>query len=108
PLIVLICALLIASGAIAALIGWIWLGALRARAILRAWEAKSGFKVVRFERKNLQRRGPFSWLTTGRRQIIYHLRVRDREGRERLVWLRLGSYFGGILFSNEIEMKWEE
>jgi hypothetical protein len=106
--IVIICAALIAFVAIAALIGWIGLGALRARAVLRAWEAKSGFKIVRFEPKNIRRRGPFSWWTTSRHQIIYHLRVLDREGRERLAWVRLGSYFGGIFFSNKAELKWDQ
>jgi hypothetical protein len=77
-------------------------------AIVRAWAAENGFHIVRFEKKNLTRRGPFSWRSTGRNQAIYHVRVRDREGKERSAWVRCGSYFGGIFFSKKTEVKWDE
>jgi hypothetical protein len=77
PVIVIIAAALIVCIAIALFIGWLWMLALRLRAILRAWETKSGYKIVYFERRNLTGRGPFGWWTNGRHQAIYHVRVRD-------------------------------
>jgi hypothetical protein len=73
-----------------------------------AWAAEGGFQILQFKKTNFTRRGPFDWWTNGPHQIIYHLRVRDRQGAERLVWVRCGSYFGGVLFSNKAEAKWEE
>jgi hypothetical protein len=92
----------------AALIGWFWLSISRVRAVLRAWAAKGGFKILAFQRTNWTGRGPFNWWTNGRHQAIFHVRVRDKEGRERSAWVRSGNYFGGVLFSNQAEVKWEE
>jgi hypothetical protein len=107
-LIIISCAFLIVLAGIGAFIGWIWLGAVRANRMLRAWAAEGGFQIVRFEKKNWTNRGPFGWWTNSPYQIIFHVRVRDREGRERLAWVRCGSYLGGILFSNRTEARWEE
>jgi hypothetical protein len=106
--ILLVGALLIALVAIGAFIGSIWLGAVKARTMLRTWAAEGGFQIVRFEKKNWTNRGPFGWWTNSPYQMIYRIRVRDRRGRERLAWVRCGSYRGGILFSNRIEARWEE
>src|SRR5215471_20317807 len=106
--IIVVCALLIALVAIGAFIGWIWVGAKRVRTMLHAWAAERGFQIVRFEKRNWTGRGPFGWWTNSPYQSIYHIRVLDREGRERLAWVRCGSYLGGVLFSSQIEVRWEE
>jgi hypothetical protein len=106
--IIVVLALLIALVAVGAFSGWIWLYALRARKMLRAWATKGGYQIVRFEKKNWTNRGPFGWWTNSPYQSIYHIRVRDQKGRERLAWVRCGSYLGGDLFSNRIEVRWEE
>jgi hypothetical protein len=101
------CAIMIALVAIVALIGWLWLYFLRAKAVLRAWATKGGFQILAFQKTNITGRGPFNWWTNSPNQAIYHIRVRDREGRERSAWVRCGSYFGGVLFSNKAEVRWE-
>jgi hypothetical protein len=105
---VVVCAVLIAFVVVAAFIGWLCFYAWRVRSVLRAWAAEGGFQIVRFEKRNLTGRGAFNWWTNSPEQIIYHLRVRDKEGRERIGWVRCGSYFGGVLFSNKVEVKWED
>ncbi len=102
------CALLLAVVIISAFIGLWWLVLSRAKAILRAWAAEAGLQILSFQKKYLIGTGPFKWWTNGRSQIIYYVRVRDRDGRERSVWVRCGSYLGGVLFSRETEVRWDE
>ena len=101
-------ALLIAAVVITVLLGWFWLHLSRAKAILQAWAAEGGFQILGREKSYMIDTGPFKWWTNGRSQIIYHVRVRDREGRERSAWVRCGSYLGGVLFSRKAEVRWEE
>ncbi|SRR6266481_5077471 len=77
----------------------------RANSILRKWALENGFEVLRFERCFFT--GGFGWFTTSRNQIVYSILVKDRWNEERSGWLRCGSYFGGVLFSNEAEAKWK-
>ena len=101
-------ALLIAVVAIAVFVGWFWLHISRAKAILRAWAVSGGFQILGFEKSYMIGTGPFKWWTNSRSQIVYHVRVRDREGRERSAWVRCGSYLGGVLFSRHTEVRWDE
>ena len=105
---IIVCAVVIVVAAIVGFAGWLWLYIWRARAVLRAWAGEGGFQILRFQRTNITGRGPFGWWTNGPHQAIYHIRVRDREGRERSCWVRCGSFFGGMLFSNKTEVKWDE
>jgi hypothetical protein len=101
-------ALLIALVVIAAFIGLWWLVLSRAKAILRAWAAEAGFQILSLQKRYLIGTGPFKWWTNSRNQVIYHVRVRDSAGKERSAWVRCGSYFGGVLFSKQAEVRWEE
>jgi hypothetical protein len=103
-----VCATVAVLVVVVGFIGLLALYVWRAQAVLRAWAAEGGFRIIRFQKTNITGRGPFNWWTNGRHQIIYHIRVRDSEGRERSGWVRCGSYLGGILFSNKAEVKWEE
>jgi hypothetical protein len=105
---IIVCAVVIVMAAIVAFAGWLWLYIWRARAVLRAWAAEGGFQILRFQKTNITGRGPFGWWTNRPHQAIYHIRVRDREGRERSCWVRCGSFFGGVLFSNKTEVKWDQ
>jgi hypothetical protein len=100
-------ALVCVVGAMALLIGLFWLQIVRMRATLRAWANEGGFQIVGFKKKNLTNRGPFRWATNSPNQSIFHVRVRDREGKERTGWVRCGSYLGGMLFSKKVEVKWD-
>jgi hypothetical protein len=89
-------------------VGSLWLQIVRVRAALRAWANEGGFQIVGFKKKNLTNRGPFRWATNSPNQSIFHVRVRDREGKERTAWVRCGSYPGGVLFSKKVEVRWDE
>ena len=108
PFIDIFRALLIALVVIAAVFGLWWLALSRAKTILRKWASESGFQILSCENRYLIGTGPFKWWTNSRNQIIYHVRVRDREGRERSAWVRCGSYLGGVVFSNQVEVRWDE
>lgn len=101
-------AFLIALVAIAVFIGLFWLFVSRGKAVLRAWAIENAFQIVSFEKKYMFFTGPFKWWTNSRNQIVYFVRVRDRDGKERTGWVRCGSYLGGVFFSNEAEVRWEE
>jgi hypothetical protein len=88
-------------------VGWIWLNVSRAKAILRSWAAEAGFQVLNFQMKYIDT-GPFKWWTNGRGQVVYRVRVRDDSGKERSGWVRCGAHFGGVIFSKESEVRWDE
>jgi hypothetical protein len=85
-----------------------WLATLRGKAIVQKWAAANDFEILRAE-PCLFTGGSGMWQTpTSRNQIIYSVRVRDRAGQERSGWLRIGSFFGGIMFGSErAEVKWK-
>jgi hypothetical protein len=80
----------------------------RSKIILQKWAYENGFQIMEKKKRYLFFAGPFNWWTNSRNQIIYYLKVRDRNGRERSGWARCGSYFGGVFFSDKIEVKWDE
>jgi hypothetical protein len=99
--------LLVAFFLVAFVVAGIWFQYSRAKAILDAWAASEGFTIQSFDRCYFGT-GPFRWWTNGRGQVVYHVRVRDRSGEARSGWVRCGGYFGGVLFSNRTEVRWEE
>ena len=80
----------------------------RAKAILDSWAIAGGFQILDFKKRYLIGTGPFKWWTNSRNQIIYWVSVRDAAGRERSGWVRCGSYWGGVWFSNQAEVRWDE
>ena len=87
--------------------GILWVFRARSRAILRKWAGENGFEILERKQEFLGT-GPFKPWTNSRNQTIFFLRVRGRDGRERSCWARCGSYFGGVFFSNAIEIRWDE
>ena len=98
----------IALVAIAAFIGWFWLHISRAKSVLHTWAAENGFQIVSFDKRYMINTGLFKWWTNSRSQIVFFVRVRDKAGHERTGWVRCGTYFGGVLFSNQAEVKWQD
>jgi len=79
---------------------WIRLFVLRAYSRLRDWAAENGFQIVKVHKKGWNPAGPFrGW--NSRDQVIYFVRVRDREGTERDCWIRCR-----VWFSKQIDVKW--
>jgi len=97
-------ALLLAIFAIAAFIAFNWLLETKAQSIFQNWAREQGYTVLRFQRAFLS--GAFSFWTTSRGQVVYFITIRDNQGAERNACVRCGSFGGGILFNNKIEVKW--
>jgi|GEM_PF-6436131 len=79
----------------------------RVKAILQKWAEKNGFQILQCKRKFFVT-GPFNWWKTSRNQYIYFLRIRERDGQERSAWTRIGDYTTGILYSEQMEVKWND
>ena len=78
----------------------------RSKTILQKWADANQFEI--FDNKSrLLYSGPFKWWTTRRYQTVYSFNVRDRQGNERSGWARCGTQWGGIFFSDRIEIKWD-
>jgi len=79
---------------------------VRAKSIVRKWAAQQEYDVLQFE--NPFHTGAFSFWTTSRGQVVYSVTIRDGAGCERKAWVRCGSYIGSVLFSDEIEVRWQD
>jgi hypothetical protein len=99
--------IVVGSFAISLFVGSLWLVKSRSGAILQKWAKENGFEILWRKQKFLVT-GPFKWWTNSRNQTIFHLGVRDQSGRERSAWVRCGSYIGGVIFSDQIEVRWDE
>jgi len=99
-------AALLALTAILTYIGWVWLFERRARIIVQKWASEHRYEIL--ERKNPFHTGGFSFWTTSGGQVVYFVRVRDIEGHERSGWVRCGSFWGSVLSSDDIQVKWSD
>ena len=77
----------------------------RADRVLRHWAMENDFELLHFERCFFT--GGFNPLTTGRSQIIYFVRVQDREHHERAGWVRCGGFWDFMFISDKVEVKWK-
>lgn len=91
---------------ISVFVAWNWLFQARAKSIIQKWAAKHHYDVVQFETPLLT--GAFSFWTTSRGQVVYSVTVRDDAGCERKAWVRCGGFLGSVLFSHEIEVRWQD
>jgi hypothetical protein len=98
-------ALLACPVAIAAGFGFIALHKRRSDFVLRKWAAENHFELLHSERCFAS--GPFCWLTSSK-TTVFLVTVRDPKNRERSGWVRCGSCFEGVLFSDRAEVKWKE
>ena len=99
-------AMLFAILAISVFIALSWFGQVRAKSIVQKWAAKHGYVVLQFE--SPFRSGAFSWWTTSQHQAVFRITVRDGTGCERKAWVRCGGFTAGLLFSDEIEVRWQD
>jgi hypothetical protein len=76
----------------------------RARALVRHWAVRNGFEMLHCEHRFLFK-GPYFW-RDNRWQPVFRVRVRDRQGHERLGWVRCGGSFTGV-FSDEASVIWD-
>jgi hypothetical protein len=69
---------------------------------LEAWARREKLEIVSRQRR-VWRRGPFDPLG---QYLVFRIRVRDAEGKEKDGWVRLGSWFWGP-WSDEAEARWD-
>ena len=79
----------------------------RSEVILRKWADENGFEILQHKQEFFAG-GPFKWWTTNRNQTVFLLRVRGRNGCERSCWARCGGCYFGVIFSDAIEIRWDE
>jgi hypothetical protein len=97
----------IGSFVICLIIGHWWLYKSRSKTILQKWAEENGFEIL-WRKQGILSTGPFKWWTISQNQAIFRVGVRDRNGRERSAWARCGRYFAGVIFRNQIEVRWDE
>jgi hypothetical protein len=96
--------IVLVSVLVIAVLSYMW-SLTRSRKLLEQWAAGNGYNLLLAERR-LFWLGPF-WWHTSKGQVVFHVTVRDQEGRERSGWVRVGSHFGG-LFSDKTEVRWKK
>src|SRR3954452_19232763 len=102
-------AAVVAFGAVAAVVGLYLFGRRREVVMLQRWAEQSQVELLHFRQRAISEPAPFSSWTSHRRPN-YFVRVRDREGKERSGWLRLGSLFESVCWDgkDKVEVRWEE
>ena len=103
-----ILSLLVGSVAITLVVTTFWWFNRRSKVILQNWAERNGFQITEKKQRYMFFTGPFKWWTNSRNQIIWFFKVRDQTGRERSGWARCGSYWAGVFFSDQIEVRWNE
>ena len=76
----------------------------RARSLLETWAKENHYEIIGRSYRHLLK-GPFFW-TSSKGQAVYHVTVRDPQGRIRSGWLRCGGWWAGM-FSDKTEVRWE-
>ena len=77
----------------------------RQRSVFQKIAQEQGFEILNWEEK-LFSSGPFGWGTCGRASV-FRLKVRDRDRRERFIWIRCGSFWTSFPFDGTTEIRWE-
>jgi hypothetical protein len=99
----LVAALGLVAAVLAGFAVWIVLFIRRGLSRLRGWAAENGFQIVSVNRQGMNVGGPFRGWGNTRDRVIFLVRVRDREGKERVGWVRLPIWFG-----KQAEVRWVE
>ncbi len=85
-------------------LSWAW-GVSRGTSLLEGWARSHGLQILSQEECWFFK-GPFFW-TSSKGQKVYRVAVRDREGFERLGYVRCGGYWLGLM-SDHVEVRWDE
>ncbi|MBN1402647.1 MAG: hypothetical protein JXA74_17535 [Anaerolineae bacterium] len=75
----------------------------RARALLEAWAEEQGYQILEANPRPLSR-GLHSWSSKG--QVVYRVRIRQADGRERTGWVCCGAPLRGV-FADKVEAHWD-
>lgn len=76
----------------------------RSDTILRNWASQHRYRIVQ-QQYCWFWRGPFFW-TSSKNQVVYHVTVEDRDGRQRTGYVRCGGWFWGLLVDTA-EVRWD-
>ena len=79
----------------------------RTKAMVEGWAGANRMRILESRRLWFPPLGMF--LTTSKSQVIVRIRVYDETTqRIRSGWLRLGSYWWGVLDADAVEVRWED
>lgn len=78
---------------------------MRAAELRERWAEEHGYSIEA-ARYCWIWRGPF-FLRSSENQMVFHIIVRDADGRRRSGWLRCGGFFSG-LFGSQAKVIWED
>jgi hypothetical protein len=101
----LVLALIVVAALVALVVGGSYWRYRRSRQLLARWARQSRVELLRAERR-LVSRGPFFWRSSDS-QIVFRVTVRDRDGRVRHGFVRIGGWFLGVL-SDQTAAEWED
>jgi hypothetical protein len=77
----------------------------RSESLLAEWAKENSFEIIS-QQYIWFARGPFFW-STSRSQAIYRVTVQDSAGTQRSAWVRVGSYWWGVM-EKKVEARWDD
>ncbi|HUW59333.1 MAG TPA: hypothetical protein VMZ92_22050 [Planctomycetota bacterium] len=77
----------------------------RAETILARWARRNGYQIL--SRRWLMFGGRAFWWRKAQHHMVYHVTIRDAEGRVRRAWVRCGSWPLGLL-SDHVTVEWDD
>jgi hypothetical protein len=77
----------------------------RARSILQQWADENAYEILASERRWF---GRTFWWRKSKGQEVYYVTIRTPAGQIRRGWVRCGGWLGGVFFSNQADVEWDE
>lgn len=77
----------------------------RARSLLAEWARSQQVELLSVRRCWLWR-GPYAWRSS-KNQTVFYVTVRDAAGQERRAYVRVGSFFFGLI-SSQVDQVWQD
>ena len=76
----------------------IWTGVRRGRAVLHTWATEHTFQLIEVQ---------YAWWLSARGVTIFHVSLRDMEGRVRSATVRCGGFMMGMPH-DEVAVHWQD
>lgn len=73
--------------------------------MVKRWATNTGCELLHSEYRMLST-GPFFDPVDAKTEVVYYVKVRDRQGNARSGWVRFGRRFWGLL-SDKARVRWE-
>jgi hypothetical protein len=74
--------------------------------LIEQWARSCDYTLEHCERRYF-RKGPFFW-GASKYQRVYYIQVKSKDGRERNGFIKVGSYWTGMMNSDDFELMWDD